>query len=262
MNLSIKQAAEKASVSTATIHNWIKSGKLGARKQGKSWQISSASLDLCLGGKTNSLGLTDEAFAQIASKVAAELKPVFQQALSIQQGNQTKTNELDTKTSELNSRVTKLEEELNHLKQSLTKQGSEKPGSQAEQPKAIATKEAKQPEKAEPVSKASEAKKADQPDEEKAEKWVRENVGKWLDERCPYGKAQGRTWRDLAANKGEKISLKGIESAPRAYLHAIENWQNCESVWSKMKAKVALEIVNKAMSEYSSHYSHPVEVGG
>jgi hypothetical protein len=35
-----------------------------------------------------------------------------------------------------------------------------------------------------------------------------------------------------------------------------------ESVWSKMKAKVALEIVNKAISEYGSHYSHPAEVGG
>ena len=51
MKLSIKQAAEKANVSIPTIHNWIKSGKLSAQKQGKSWQIPQASLDLCLANK-------------------------------------------------------------------------------------------------------------------------------------------------------------------------------------------------------------------
>ena len=120
---------------------------------------------------------------------------------------------------------------------------------------------AKQPSqsKTEPVSKTGEARKADQPDEVKAEKWARENLEVWLDQPCPYGKAQGRTWRDLAANKGEKINLKGIESMPRAYLHAIENWQDCESVWKKMKAKIALEVVE---TKGHSHYSHQAEIGG
>lgn len=238
MNLSIKQAAEKANVSIPTIHNWVKSGKIYATKQGKSWQISQDSLEFCLAGKPATLPvLTDESFAQLAHKVVAELKPVLEQAFAIQQTCQTKTTELD-------SRVALLEKELAELKQSLAKKATEEP-SRKEEAKQQGKSQASQ-NNAEPVARVGEARKAEQqPDEETAEKWLRENLGKWLDQPCTYGKASGRTWRDLAENRGAKISLKGIESQPRAYLHALENWHNCESVWAKMKAKVALEVVSK-----------------
>jgi outer membrane biosynthesis protein TonB len=84
-------------------------------------------------------------------------------------------------------------------------------------------------------------KDAAQPDEETAEKWTRENLAEWLDTPCLFGKAEGRTWRQLAENRGEKIFLKDKPSQPRAYLHAIESWQNC-GVWLRMKARVALEV--------------------
>jgi len=237
MNLSIKQAAEKANVSIPTIHNWVKSGKIYATKQGKSWQISQDSLEFCLAGKPTQPVLADESFAQIASKVVAELRPVLEQAFAIQQTCQTKTTELD-------SRVGILEKELAELKQSLAKQANEEP-CRKEEPKQPGKSQESQS-KEEPQSQAGFARRIEQqPDEETAEKWLRENLGKWLDQPCTYGKAMGRSWRDLAENKGAKISLKGIESQPRAYLHALENWHNCESVWAKMKAKVALEVVNK-----------------
>lgn len=238
MNLSIKQAAEKANVSIPTIHNWVKSGKIYATKQGKSWQISQDSLEFCLAGKPATLPvLTEESFAQIASKVVAELKPVLEQAFAIQQTCQAKNTELD-------SRVASLEKELAELKQSLAKPAEDKQGRQ---------EEAKQAEKslasqsnAEPIARVGEARKAEQqPEEQTAEKWLRENLDKWLDQPCTYGKALGRSWRELAENRGAKISLKGIESMPRAYLHALENWQKCESVWARMKARVALEVVSK-----------------
>jgi hypothetical protein len=79
------------------------------------------------------------------------------------------------------------------------------------------------------------------PDEQKAERWARENVEEWLDAPCPFQKAQGRTWRELAQNKGGKIAMKGKETAPRAYLHAIGNWSDCR-LWPRMKARIALEM--------------------
>jgi len=242
MNLSIKQAAEKANVSIPTIHNWIKSGKLSAQKQGKSWQIPQASLDLCLANKPAPQPvltdqafavLTDQTFAELAHKVVAELKPVLEQAFAIQQSFQ-------AKTTELNIRVDLLEKELAELKQSL----AQKPEEQ-KQPDSSKESQVSQS-KEEPEKQASNARRMEQkPDEEKAEKWVRENLQVWLDQPCPYSKAMGRSWRELAENRGAKISLKGMESQPRAYLHALENWQQCGSVWSKVKARVALEVVGK-----------------
>jgi hypothetical protein len=81
-----------------------------------------------------------------------------------------------------------------------------------------------------------------QPAEEIAERWTREHLAEWLDSPCPYAKAQGRTWRELAENQGDKIAMKGKGlQPPRAYLHALENWDTCK-VWQRMKARVALEV--------------------
>ena len=80
-----------------------------------------------------------------------------------------------------------------------------------------------------------------QPDEEKAEKWVRENLLEWLDQPCPFAKAGGRSWKQLSKNEGEKIVIRGKPMPPRAYLHTLENWNECKA-WAKLKAKVALEF--------------------
>jgi outer membrane biosynthesis protein TonB len=81
-----------------------------------------------------------------------------------------------------------------------------------------------------------------QPAEEIAELWIREHLAEWLDAPCPYVKAQGRTWRELAENQGEKIAMKGKGfQPPRAYLHALESWTSGK-IWQRMKARVALEV--------------------
>lgn len=100
-------------------------------------------------------------------------------------------------------------------------------------------------------------------DPEKAEKWVRENTAKWLNDRCPYEKALGRTWRAMAMNIGGKIDINGKISSPRQYLHAVANWQACESTWTRIKARVALEVIAEpGQAAQPSHYSHPAEMGG
>lgn len=79
-------------------------------------------------------------------------------------------------------------------------------------------------------------------DEEKAEKWLLENLPEWIDQTCPFRLATGRTWRQLGENKGDKIAMNGRGlQQPRAYLHALESWQSCKP-WARLKAKVALEI--------------------
>lgn len=91
------------------------------------------------------------------------------------------------------------------------------------------------------TSQAEPSQEADQPSEEIAEQWARENQAQWLDSPCPYVKAQGRTWRQLAENQGDKIAVKGRPCQPRAYLHSLAGWNDCK-VWQRMKARVALEL--------------------
>lgn len=112
-------------------------------------------------------------------------------------------------------------------------------------------------------SQAEQEGMAIKPDEEKAEQWVRENIAQWLDVPCPFGKAGKRTWKQLAQNEGEKIVVRGSAAVPRAYLHSLASWPEC-NVWSKLKAKVALEIGKNGNGNGNgthSHYSYPVAVG-
>ncbi len=70
---------------------------------------------------------------------------------------------------------------------------------------------------------------------------LREDLA-WLDLPCPFRKANGRTWRQLAQNYGDKIPMNGKGAqVPRAYLHSIENWQEAK-METRLKSKIALEI--------------------
>ena len=64
----------------------------------------------------------------------------------------------------------------------------------------------------------------------------------WLDEACPFSKAQGATWRALAANQAAGILVNNRIQQPRNYLHSIANWKDCHQL-TRTKAKLALEIV-------------------
>ena len=73
------------------------------------------------------------------------------------------------------------------------------------------------------------------------EAWLRQDPA-WLDESCPFQKATGRTWRQLAENQGGKIPMNGKGAqVPRAYLHSIENWTKAYQP-NRLKAKLALEL--------------------
>jgi hypothetical protein len=108
--------------------------------------------------------------------------------------------------------------------------------------------QAAQPKPTSPAAEKSQAKQAEQgqansqPSEETAEKWAREHLADWLDQPCQFAKAQGRTWRQLGENLGERINLKGKPCLPRAYLHALENWDACK-VWQRMQARVVLAVI-------------------
>ena len=88
------------------------------------------------------------------------------------------------------------------------------------------------------------------PDEKLAEKWTRDNLATWLDTPCQFAKAQGRTWRQLAENQGDKIEIKGKPCQPRAFLHALESWESCQ-VWARMKARVTLAVIESPNNKQS-----------
>jgi len=262
MELSITQASQKANVTEATIRNWIKSGKLEARKDGKTWKISEKALKKQITGPVGKQAdesiMSEENIARIAGKVVEEIQGIFEQTQARQAELAQASETLRKEHAELQGRVAWLENEMAGVKDCLKEFAQ-----QARQPEKPAKQDQRLPGKPEPSQEKPtvQEKKAEQPQEETAEKWARENAEKWLDEPCQYGKAKGRTWRQLAENQGTKIEIKGVPSLPRAYLHAIESWHQCESVWAKMKAKVALEVVRKETETYHNHYNHPAEHG-
>jgi len=258
MELSITQASQKANVTEATIRNWIKAGKLEARKDGKTWKISEKALKKQISGQMDESIMSEENIARIAGKVVAEIQGIFEQTQARQAELAQASETLRKEHAELQDRVAWLESEMAGVKEYLKESGQ-----QARQPEKPAQPDQRLPGKPEPSKEKPtvQEQKAEKPQEETAEKWARENTEKWLDEPCQYGKAKGRTWRQLAENQGGKIEIKGVPSLPRAYLHAIESWHQCESVWAKMKAKVALEVVRKETEPYHNHYNHHAEHG-
>lgn len=183
-------------------------------------------------------GITEESIAKIASQVAAELRPMLEPA----KPNQPKeTEELRKENAELKTKLGWMENEIQAIKNYLRElaqnsQAKESPAKPAEPIK---------PETTEPKPSQPEPGKAEnkqEVDEEKAEKWLRDNLAEWLDQPCPFKQAGGRTWRQLGKNEGEKIAMNGKgQQAPRAYLHALESWQSCKP-WPRLKAKVALDM--------------------
>ena len=271
MGLTVKQAATRAGKSTSTIRRWIKEGKIHAGKDENGWKINELSLESYLASKEDRqstvqiTSVTEEIISQIATKVAAEIKPLLEktetdEGPTEQAGNADHHEEINTLRQEneaLKSRVSNLEAEIVRLQSSLASLASKLHNSSLPKtttsPKPTTTNE----------EIPNKVKKEDSPhevDEDKAEKWVREHTDDWLDNSCPFQRAGGRSWQELAQNIGPKISIHGKgEQSPRAYLHAIENWKKCNP-WARLKAKVALEVVKKI--EPANHYNHPVEIGG
>ena len=262
MELTIKQAATQLGKSESTVRAWLRSGKLVGQKQGRTWAISPESLAALPKEPSRKASQSSKQAMrlcrQIVAQVVAELRPILQAAMQPQaqaiqaqaiqptESQATESQTLRNENAQLASKVATLESQV----QTLVKQLGEltqRPASQAPEPakpqnQTAPASEAKPQGKAEarPAEPQAEAKRQP-PDEAKAEKWAREHLAEWINERCQFQRAGGRTWRELGENKGEKIEVSGKLSQPRAYLHAIESWPNGQ-VWAKIKAKVALEI--------------------
>ncbi len=96
--------------------------------------------------------------------------------------------------------------------------------------------------KPEPIEDRSPAKS---PAQSPLEAELRQDLA-WLDLPCPFRKANGRTWRQMGENAGDKIPMNGRgPQVPRAYLHSIESWDEAK-MESRLKSKIALEIGKKA----------------
>ncbi|MEK7700352.1 MAG: hypothetical protein AAB332_08090 [Planctomycetota bacterium] len=130
-----------------------------------------------------------------------------------------------------------------------TQPAPQQPAKPAVQPAAKAA-EPSQAKPAGPARPAAPNQGATQPNEQMAEKWTRDNLAQWLDTPCQFAKAQGRTWRQLAENQGDKIEISGKPCQPRAYLHALESWQSCQ-VWARMKARVTLAVIESKNNKQS-----------
>ena len=254
MELTIKQAATQLGKAESTIRAWLRQGKIEGQKVGRQWMINPASLAAPRANPpARKASQTCKAKAaklvrQIATQVVAELKPILLAAMQpVQPQTQAQPQAIPSpepsqpsasETAQLTEQIATLQSQVQALAKQLVQMQTAQP-----EPKAKGQSQTAQPE---PEAKGQSqnqhtAGKRQPPDEGKAEKWARENLGEWLDRPCRFEKATGRTWRELGENKGDKIEVNGKLSAPRAYLHAIEGWANGD-VWMKIKAKIALEI--------------------
>ncbi len=166
----------------------------------------------------------DELVFQIAAQVAERLKPLV--AGQPERGEASEA--LRGEEAKLTERLTWLEREVQALKDYLREQNSQAQSSQAgevKQSKKPVSQAVKpgytQNQDAKPAEQQAGGCQATEPDEQTAERWAREHLAEWLDAPCTFVKAQGRTWRQLAENKGDKITINGKASPPRAYLHTL-----------------------------------------
>ena len=258
MELTIKQAATQLGKSESTIRQWLRSGKLVGQKQGRTWAISPESLAALPKEPSRKASQASKQAMrlcrQIATQVVAELRPILLAAMQAQaQGSQPTQSQptqsqapesqtLRNENAELLGKVATLESQMQAMAKQLCEltQKQTVPAQEPAKPEARPQNQPAPTQEAKPAEPQAEAKRQP-PDEAKAEKWVREHLAEWINEQCPFKKANGRTWRELAENKGEKIEVNGKLSQPRAYLHAIESW-NTANTWARMKAKVALEV--------------------
>ena len=153
---------------------------------------------------------------------------------------------LEAKQKELQETISKQEEVIREQAQLLA-------DAQAKKPAAQTNSQSNAKSRAAVATQPSSAKIAD---EEKAEKWARNNKHKWLDSSC----RAGRTWRELATNVGDMVSIRGRLQKPRSHLHII--MKTDKSPWNRMKAKVALEMFPSENQVSNNHYVHSLEAGG
>jgi hypothetical protein len=207
-----------------------------------------------------------ESFAELAQQITPMLEkavPAANPAESAKPATaeQKQVQDIIQENLACKQKLTSMEKELANLKvylndlvSKIAKQNAERPVQQVPPPIQQVQQNISQAK-----ANGSKPTNGDEPDEQKAEKWARENIHEWLDEPCRFVKAGGRTWRQLAGNVGDKIAMNGKgEQSPRAYLHAIEGWKACK-ICSRVKAKVALHVVSNGCSH--NHYSHPEEIG-
>jgi len=182
-------------------------------------------LDPCLQNKIMELKI-DINEQMLSNIVTAVVKTLTQSTQSVQNVAQQEVESLQNQVASLQKELAQMKAQAKQTAQTI----------EAQKP----TQSVVVPRQPKPNGKSN-GSHSNQPDAEKAERWVRENLEKWLELPCNFAKAQGRTWKELSTNQGAKIVVKGKEADPRAYLHALQSWETC-NMWERMKAKVALEF--------------------
>ena len=250
--ISVKEASIILNVSTTTIRNWIYQGKLTAQKVDQTWQIEEDNLPQAKAKKLQPTKLiADSIVKQIVKEVKNILEPLLQDKQktianyetqkSIDQPAKQVYEEIDTlflENQDLKEKVASMEQAISNMQKQLE-------ALQAQLDKQVIKKE-KGEEAQQQVYRIvpDQQIKTQIRDVEKADKWVRENIDTWLDQPSRLNKAKDRTWKELATNEGGKIEINGRMQPSRAYLHIIEKCDKA-SKWSKIKAKVVLEIFQK-----------------
>lgn len=176
------------------------------------------------------LTIDDVSISKFAAQVVSEIRPIIQGTTQAkaEKGQRQEIEELRKENQALSEKVTHLEMEVKALKACV----SDMMNQQQDQEKSD-----KQPS----VSRHNDG-QCEVNQELSLEYELKENLS-WLDEACHFKKAEGRTWRQLSKNYGSKITMNGKgQQTSRAYLHAIESWQECKPE-ARMKARIALEVV-------------------
>jgi hypothetical protein len=195
--------------------------------------------------KGKAMDLTIKINDQVLSKIVAEVvKALVSSVPSAPQQNQ--------QVEALQKQVVSLQEEITHLlaqPKATVSVPLAKPSAPQSIGPAAQAKPCEAQSQVKPCETQRQAKpngngngKYSSPDIQKAEQWAHEHIVEWISQPCPFAKANGRSWKELAENIGEKIVINGKASQPRAYLHVLEGWNDCNG-WAKTKAKVALEVI-------------------
>ena len=258
MSLTIKEVTKISGKTEQTIYNWIKKGKIQAQKKGKIWKIEESSIESYLSGKSDkkAIEIKDNTIvSKIADEVISKIKPVIQEAL-VKKDKKEENKEIEKlrkENIELKALVLNLDETVKDLQSKVNslvlnfdktvKDLQSKVNSPLDNKPQNKPQEVKNDSKDKSYQKTELVRnKKEKVNVKDGEKWLRDNISIWIDEACKFKKAGNRTWRELGENKGDKISMNGKGfQCPRAYLHAIENWEGCTVTWSRLKARIALE---------------------
>lgn len=252
--MKIKEVADMTGKSEQTIRNWLRKGKITGTKEDGKWQVDESSVRKYATEKRRK-DKANEGVTETVKQGIEEIKEIVK-GMKREERESQQLEALAKENAQLKQQVAELQAKMAKL-EALEKQVAELMQQQEAPQQQCRQKSEPEPQPA--IKTSNEAKRYSRgvEDEEKAEKWARNNLADWLDMPSGLELAKNETWRALAMNLSKKITIRGKQQKSRVYLHIIAKNQKVYG-WHKIKAKVALDVL---VPEQYNDYCDPVEIG-